>query len=61
MCSRHSGRPEGPIAFTLRDDLPEQVFGTRSTADVFEVLRVRPQLGTSSRPRTKSRAIIGSC
>ena len=37
--------PEGPIAYTLRGDSPEQVYGTRSTADLFTVLRVQPQLG----------------
>jgi hypothetical protein len=37
--------PEGPIAFTLRDNPVEQVYGTRSTADLFSVLRVQPQLG----------------
>ena len=37
--------PEGPIAFTLRGDPVEQVYGTRSTADLFDVLRVQPQLG----------------
>src|SRR5687768_1651160 len=37
--------PEGPISFTLRGDPVEQVYGTRSTADLFDVLRVPPQLG----------------
>ena len=37
--------PEGPMASTLRGDPVEQVYVTRSTADLFDVLRVRPQLG----------------
>jgi putative ABC transport system permease protein len=37
--------PEGPIRFTLRGDQLEHVYGTRSTADLFAVLGVRPQLG----------------
>ena len=37
--------PEGPLAYTLSGDRPEPVHGTRSTADLFAVLRVRPQLG----------------
>ena len=37
--------PEGPMPSTLRGDPVEQVHVTRSTADLFEVLRVRPQLG----------------
>jgi predicted permease len=37
--------PEGPMPSTLRGDPVEQVYVTRSTADLFDVLRVRPQLG----------------
>ena len=37
--------PEGPSEFTVRGDPPEQIHGTRSTADLFAVLRARPQLG----------------
>jgi predicted permease len=37
--------PEGPRTYTLGGDRPEQIHGTRSTADLFAVLRVRPQLG----------------
>jgi predicted permease len=37
--------PEGPMPVTLRGDPVEQVYSTRSTADLFDVLRVRPQLG----------------
>ena len=37
--------PEGPFQSTLRGDPVEQVYATRSTADLFDVLRVRPQLG----------------
>jgi predicted permease len=37
--------PEGPIPLTLRSDPFEQIYATRSTADLFAVLRVQPQLG----------------
>ena len=37
--------PEGPMQLALGGDQPEQVYGTRSTADLFAVLRVRPALG----------------
>jgi hypothetical protein len=37
--------PEGPIPSTLGGDRPEPVHVTRSTADLFTVLRVQPQLG----------------
>ena len=37
--------PAGPIPFTLPGDAPEHVYVTRSTADLFDVLRVQPQVG----------------
>lgn len=37
--------PEGPREFTLAGHQPEKVYGTRSTADLFAVLRVQPELG----------------
>ena len=37
--------PEGPIPLTLRSDPFEQIYATRSTADLFAMLQVQPQLG----------------
>ena len=37
--------PEGPSQFTLGGDTAEKVYGTRSTANLFAVLRVQPALG----------------
>ena len=53
--------PEGPIPLTLRSDPFEQIYATRSTADLFAMLRCSHSSGGSSRPSTKSRAIIASC